>query len=169
MLKSVLSLSGGITRKSTFSGVIAPSPGKTECLLVVDKTYCESNQKGYLGAASEVSISSSFQLPGFPAACGKLVGSGGAGPYSLQLFTKRKIKRETEISMYFLRRLRKQLYFGMCAERRALLLAVCTTLWWTVFLFASLVKPSILPSWQHRRVKSLSRSWWLGTESQFWG
>lgn len=145
MLKSVLSLSGWITRKSRFSGVIAPSPGKTECLLVVDKTYCESNRKGYLGAASEVSISSSFQLPGFPAACGKLVGSGGAGPYYLQLFTKRKIKRETEISMNFLRRLRKQLYFGMCAERRALLLAVCTTLWWTFTVKRSRLFSSLLP------------------------
>lgn len=75
---------------------MAPSPGKMECLPVIDRTYRELNQKD-LGGYSELSSSSSFQLPELPTGCGTLIGAGGAGPYYLQHFTKGKIKTEMEI------------------------------------------------------------------------
>lgn len=75
---------------------MAPSPGKMECLPVIDRMYCELNQKN-LGGYFELSSSSSFQLPELPTACATLIGAGGVGPYYLQHFTKGKIKPEMEI------------------------------------------------------------------------
>lgn len=65
----------------------------------MDKMYFESNQKGYLGAYSEVFISSSNQLAEFPTVCGTPIRFGGASPYDLQLLARRKIKTEKEIGM----------------------------------------------------------------------
>lgn len=46
----------------------------------MDKTYCESDKKGYIGIYFEVFISSSSQLPDFPNARGTPIGAGGASP-----------------------------------------------------------------------------------------
>lgn len=46
----------------------------------------------------------------------------------------------------YLERLRKQLYLGMCAERRILLLAVCTMLWWNFTLKRHRLFSPLLPS-----------------------